>query len=266
MRLAVMFLVALLFAAGTASAQGGGELKAVRDIDLRFQVLLYQLYELSNWNPPPGSNAANGVWRDKIVGDEKIKNVGVMPTEGMEGDARKLAEVYNVFYEKTVEAFSKNENVEGVWAGKGSPFRTALGQAGEKVYGISFDIYQSSGGDEAENKKFATEARNSARALIRAIDKKGPVYKGSHANPRIAVSEFDAATAALQKLDQLFGEDYSGAGGDSARVLKQIFTEITTIPTLTESPWLSPAWQVQFQYVCLTGSIVMERISPPAGE
>lgn len=263
MRLTAIISILLLLLSGTASAENADELKAVKNVNLRFQVLLYQLYELSNWNPPPGTNAASGVWRDKIVSDEKIKNIGTLPAGGMTGDAGKLAEVYNEFYTKTVEAFFANGNVEGVWAGKGSLFRAALGQAGEKVYGISFDIYQSSGGDEAENKKFATEARNSARALIRTIDRKGPVYKGAHANPRIAVSEYNAATAALQKLDQLFGGDYSGAGGPAARVLRQVFTEITTIPTVTEIPWLPSAWQIQFQYVCLTGSIVMERISPP---
>ncbi len=266
MRLAAIVLVMFLFAGGTASAQNAGELKAVKNVNLRFQVLLYQLYELSNWNPPPGTNAASGVWRDKIVADEKIKNVGVLPAEGMTGDAGKLAQVYNEFYAKTVEAFSANENVESTWAGKGIIFRSILGKAGEKVYGISFDIYQSAGGDETENKKFATEARNSARALIRTIDRNGPIYKGAHAAPQIAVSEYNAANAALQKLDQLFGGDYSGAGGPAARVLKQVFTEITTMPTVTETPWLLPSWQIQFQYVCLTGSIVMEKVSPPESE
>ena len=215
---------------------------------------------------PPGTNAASGTWRDKVVADEKINSLDNITTEGLTGDAAKLGEVFQVFYDGTYGAFSENPNVDTEWAGKGKVFRAMLGQSGEKVYGISFNIYQSVGGSEAENKKFASEARNSARALIKTIDKKGPVYKGRFANGRIAVSEYNAAQAALQKLNQLFGDDYSGPGGPSARLLKQIFTEITTIPTALSGeliPWLSPGWQIQFQYVCLTGSIVMEKISPP---
>ncbi|MEQ9619768.1 MAG: hypothetical protein RIG61_11435 [Deltaproteobacteria bacterium] len=232
-------------------------------------MLLYQLYELSNWNPPPGTNAASGAWRDKVVADDKIKNLGRFTTEGLTGDAAKLGEVFQVFYDGTYRAFSRNPNVDAEWSGEAATLRAELAQAGEKVYGISFNIYQSAGGDEAENKKFATEARNSARALIRTTDEKGPVYSGQFANPQIAVSEYNAAAAALQKLNQLFGEDYSGPAGLPAKLLRQVFTEITTIPTAPSGvviPWLSPAWQVQFQYVCLTGSIVMEKISPPVRE
>lgn len=265
MRITLIFSLMLLILAGTASAQSPEEVKAVRDVNLRFQVLLYQLYELSNWNPPPGTNAASGAWRDKVVADEKIKSLGKFTTEGLTGDAARLGEVFQVFYDGTHGAFSDNQNIEKEWAGKATALRAMLGQAGEKVYGISFNIYQSVGGDEAESKKFAVEARNSARALIRTIDEKGPVYSGEFANPQIAVSGYDAAQAALQKLDQLFEQDYSGPGGPSAKLLKQIFTEITTIPTVPSGvvvPWLSPAWQIQYQYVCLTGSIVMEKISP----
>lgn len=263
MRIAAIFSLMLLILAGTASARSPEEVKAVKDVNLRFQVLLYQLYELSNWNPPPGTNAASGTWRDKVVADEKIKSLDKFTADGLTGDAARLGEVFQVFYEGTYGAFSENPNVDREWAGKGTIFRAMLGQASEKVYGISFNIYQSVGKDETENKKFATEARNSARALIRTIDEKGPVHSGQFANGQIAVSEYNAAVAALQKLDQLFGDDYSGPGGPAAKLLKQIFTEITTIPTTGSEFWLSPAWQVQFHYVCLTGSIVMEKISPP---
>jgi len=263
MRSAALISALLLLLTGMASAQDASEVKAVKGINLRFQVLLYQLYELSNRNPPPGTNAASGKWRDKVVADPKVENLYRFSTKGLTGDAAKLAEVFNVFYSGTYKAFSDNPNVEAKWVGKGTLFRTILGKAGEKVYRISFDVYQSVGGNPVENKKFATEARNSARALIRTIDGKGPVYSGTHANSKIAVSAYNAAHAALKKLDEQFAGDYSGPGGESAKLLRQIFTEITTIPTVTQTPWLLPSWQIQMQYICLTGSIVMEKISPP---
>ncbi len=253
----------VLFLGAAARAQAQDEAKAVKDINLRFQVLLYRLYELSNMNLPKGTNAANGMWRDKVAADPKIENLYKYPVTGLTGDAAKLAEVFGVYYAGTYKAFTDNANIDATWAGKGSIYRSALGQAGEKVYGISFNILQSAGGNEAEDKKFATEARNSARALIRTIDKQGPMTSGEFASKRIAVSEYNAASQALQKLDQLFAGDYSGPGGPGAKVMRQVFTEITTIPTVLEGPWLSPAWQLQFQYVCLTGSIVMEKVSPP---
>ncbi len=263
MRKAFIALIVIQLFAVTAGAQAPDEAKAVKDINLRFQVLLYRLYELSNMNLPKGTNAANGAWRDKVAADPKIENLYKFPVTGLTGDAAKLAEVFGVFYAGTYQAFTDNPNLDATWTGKGSIYRAALGEAGEKVYGISFNILQSAGGDEAENKKFATEARNSARALIRTIDKNGPATSGTFANKRIAVSAYKAASHALQKIDQLFLGDYSGPGGPGAKVMRQVFSEITTIPTALEGPWLSPAWQLQFQYVCLTGSIVMEKVSPP---
>ena len=263
MRRAFIALVLIPLFAVAAGAQTPGEAKAVKDINLRFQVLLYRLYELSNMNLPKGTNAANGMWRDKVAADPKLESLYKYPIKGLTGDAAKLAEVFGVFYAGTYKAFTDNANMDATWAGKGSIYRSALGQAGEKVYGISFNILQSAGGDEAEDKKFATEARNSARALIRTIDKNGPATSGLFANKRIAVSVYNAASQALQKLDQLFAGDFSGPGGPGAKVMRQVFAEITSIPTVLEGPWLSPAWQLQFQYVCLTGSIVMEKVSPP---
>ena len=263
MRKAFIALILVLLLGAAAGAQTPDEAKDVKDINLRFQVLLYRLYELSNMNLPKGTNAANGMWRDKVAADEKIENLYKYPMKGLPGDAAKLADVFGVFYAGTYKAFADNANIDATWAGKGSIYRTALGQAGEKVYGISFNILQSAGGDEAEDKKFATEARNSARALIRTIDKNGPATSGAFANKHIAVSIYNASGEALRKLDQLFAGDYSGPGGPAAKVMRQVFSEIKTIPTALEGPWLSPAWQVQFQYVCLTGSIVMEKISPP---
>ncbi len=263
MRKAIISLLLLTLAAGAARAQTPDEARAVKDINLRFQVLLYRLYELSNMNLPKATNGANGAWRDKVASDPKLENLYKFPIQGLTGDAAKLAEVFGVFYAGAFKAFTDSPNVDASWAGKGSVFRMALGEAGEKVYGISFNILQSAGGDETENKKFATEARNSARALIRSIDKLGPATSGTFANRRIAVSVYNAANQALQKLDQLFAGDYSGPGGPGAKVMRQVFAEITTIPTALEGPWLSPAWQLQFQYVCLTGSIVMEKVSPP---
>ncbi len=263
MRKVILALVLIPLWALAASAQMPDEAKAVEDINLRFQVLLYRLYELSSKYHPQGTNAANGMWRDKVVSDEKLENLYKFPVKGLTGDAAKLADVFGVFYAGIYGAFTDNPNVDASWSGKGYLYREALGQAGEKIYGISFNIYQSSGGDEAENKKFATEARNSARALIRSIDSLGPVTGGVYANKRVAVSAYNAANKAMLKLDQLFAGDFSGPGGPGARVMRQVFSEITTIPTAQEGPWLSPAWQIQFQYVCLTGSIVMEKVSPP---
>lgn len=259
--LIAFFLIPLLAAA--AAAQAPDDAKAVRDINLRFQVLLYRLYELSSMNPPRGTNAASGAWRDKVAADPKLEDLYKYPVKGLTGDSAKLAEVFGIFYAGTYGAFTDNSNIDAAWSGKGSLYRSALGQTGEKVYGISFNIYQSAGGSEDENKKFATEARNSARALIRSIDALGPVRSGAYANKRIAVSAYNAANSAIRKLDELFAGDYSGPGGPGAKVMRQVFAEITTIPTALEGPWLSPAWQVQFQYVCLTGSIVMEKVSPP---
>jgi len=259
----IALIVIQLFVMTAAGVRAQDEAKAVKDINLRFQVLLYRLYELSNMNLPKGTNAANGMWRDKVAADPKLENLYKFPITGLTGDAAKLAEVFGVFYAGTYKAFTDNPNLDATWAGKGSIYRTALGQAGEKVYGISFNILQSAGGDEVENKKFATEARNSARALIRTIDKNGPASSGAFANERIAVSVYNAAHQALQKLDQLFAGDFSGPGGPGAKVMRQVFAEITTMPTVLEGPWLSSAGQLQFQYVCLTGSIVMEKVSPP---
>jgi hypothetical protein len=266
MRTTVIALILALQLTGAAAAQTPDGAKAVKDINLRFQVLLYRLYELSNMNQPPGITAASGVWRDKVVSDTKLESLYKFPVRGLTGDAAKLAEVFGVFYSGTFKAFTDNPNVDAAWAGQGSAYRSALGQAGEKVYGISFNIYRSAGGDEEQDKKFATEARNSARALIRSIDNLGTVTDGQFANKHIAVSEYNAARQALRKLEQLFAGDFSGPGGPGAKVMRQVFKEITTIPTGLEGPWLSPAWQLQFQYVCLTGSIVMEKVSPPEKE
>ena len=263
MRKALIAFLLIPLLATAAAAQAPDDAKAVKDINLRFQVLLYRLYELSNMNPPKGTNAASGAWRDKVAADPKLENLYKFPVKGLTGDAAKLAEVFGIFYAGTYGAFTDNPNMDAAWSGKGSLYRSALGQAGEKVYGISFNIYQSAGGSEAEDKKFATEARNSARALIRSIDALGPVTSGAYANKRIAVSAYNAANSAIRKLDELFAGDYSGPEGPGAKVMRQVFAEITTIPTALEGPWLSAAWQVQFQYVCLTGSIVMEKVSPP---
>lgn len=263
MRRAVFALFLMLLWTAGAGAQAPDEGKSVKDVNLRFQVLLYKLYELSNMNQPLGVNAASGAWRDKVVSDPELESLYKFPFQGLTADAAKLAEVFAVFYTGTYGAFRDNPNVDASWAGNASAYRSALGQAGEKVYGISFNIYRSAGRDEAQDKKFATEARNSARALIRSIDSRGLLMNGRYANKRLAVSEYNAANQALRKLDQLFAGDYSGPGGPGAKVMKQVFTEITTIPTELEGPWLSTAWQLQFQYVCLTGSIVMEKVSPP---
>lgn len=262
MRKAIIAFLLIPLWAASASAQATEE-AAVKDINLRFQVLLYRLYELSNMNLPKGTNAASGAWRDKVASDPKLENLYKFPLKGLTGDAARLAEVFGIFYAGTYGAFTDNPNVDASWSGKGGIYRSALGQAGEKIYGLSFDIYQSAGGSEAENKKFATEARNSARALIRSIDALGPSKGGVFANKRIAVGVYNAASNAIKKLDELFAGDFSGPGGAGARVMRQVFSEITTIPTAQEGPWLSPAWQLQFQYVCLTGSIVMEKVSPP---
>jgi len=263
MRKAFIALLLLPLLVVSAAAQAPDEAKAVKDINLRFQVLLYRLYELSSRYHPQGTNAASGVWRDKVAADEKLENLYKFPVKGLTGDAAKLAEVFGVFYAGTYGAFNDNPNLDAMWSGKGYLYRESLGQAGEKIYGISFNIYQSSGGNEEENKKFATEARNSARALIRSIDTLGPVTSGVFANKRIAVSAYNAASSAIKKLDELFAGDFSGPAGQGAKVMRQVFAEITTIPTEQEGPWLSPVWQIQFQYVCLTGSIVMEKVSPP---
>jgi hypothetical protein len=263
MRKALIVFLLIPLLATAAAAQASDDAKAVKDINLRFQVLLYRLYELSNMNPPKGTNAASGAWRDKVAADPKLENLYKFPVKGLTGDAAKLAEVFGIFYAGTYGAFTDNPNMDAAWSGKGSLYRSALGQASEKVYGISFNIYQSAGESEDEDKKFATEARNSARALIRSIDALGPVTSGAYANKRIAISAYNAANSAIKKLDELFAGDYSGPGGPGAKVMRQVFMEITTIPTALEGPWLSPSWQVQFQYVCLTGSIVMEKVSPP---
>ncbi len=232
MRIAAILFLLAIFCTGAASAQTDAEIKAVKGMNLRFQVLFYQIYEYSNWNPPAGTNAASGLWRDRLVKDERFVNVGKFSTEGLTGDAAKLGAVFKVYYEGISGAFNSNENVDSTWVipGDGSLLRSSLGRSGEQVYGLSFEIYQSGGGDEAQNKKFATEARNSARALIKTIDYKGPAKSGVHANPQIAVSAYNAAKAALAELP---------------------------------IPWLWPGWQIQYQYICLTGSIVMEKVSPP---
>lgn len=264
---AIVFSLAVLYA-GIASAQTTEELSAVKGMNLRFQVLLYQIYEQSNWNPPPGTNAASGNWRDRLVKDEKVLNVGKFSSAGLTGDAAKLGAVFKVYYDGIYGAFSSNENVDSTWVlpGDGSLLRSALGKSGEQVYGLSFAIYQSAGGDEVQNKKFATEARNSARALIKTIDAKGPALSGVYANPQIAVSAYNAAQAALAELDKQFAGDYSGPGGPGAKVMRQVFTEMTGMPAVLAElpiPWLWPGWQLQYQYICLTGSIVLEKVSPP---
>jgi len=264
---AILFLLAI-FGAGAASAQTDEELKAVKGMNLRFQVLLYQIYEYSNWNPPPGTNAASGLWRDRLLKDEKFINVGKFSPAGLTGDAARLGAVFKVYYDGISSAFASNENVDATWVipGDGSLLRSSLGKSGEQVYGLSFDIYQSGGGDEVQNKKFATEARNSARALIKTIDYKGPVKSGIHANPQIAVSAYNAARDALAELDRQFAGDYSGPGGPGAKVIRQVFVDMTSMPTVLAElpiPWLWPGWQIQYQYICLTGSIVLEKVSPP---
>lgn len=264
---AILFLLAI-FCTAAASAQTDAELKAVKGMNLRFQVLFYQIYEYSNWNPPAGTNAASGLWRDRLVKDERFVNVGKFSAAGLTGDAAKLGAVFKVYYDGISDTFNSNENVDSTWVipGDGSLLRSSLGKSGEQVYGLSFEIYQSGGGDEAENKKFATEGRNSARALIKTIDYKGPVKSGAHANPQIAVSAYNAAKAALAELDKQFAGDYSGPGGPGAKVVRQVLTEMTSMPTALAElpiPWLWPGWQIQYQYICLTGSIVMEKVSPP---
>jgi len=268
MRTAAILLLLTIFCIGAASAQTDAELKAVKGMNLRFQVLLYQIYEYSNWNPPPGTNAASGLWRDRLLKDERFINVGKFSQAGLTGDAAKLGAVFKVYYDGIAGAFTSNENVEATWLlpGDGSLLRSSLGKSGEQVYGLSFSILESGGGDEVENKKFATEARNSARALIKTIDHKGPLGSGTNANPQIAVSAYNAAQAALAELDKQFAGDFSGPGGPGATVMRQVFTEMIGMPTVLADlpiPWLWPGWQLQYQYICLTGSIVLEKVSPP---
>ena len=83
--LIAFFLIPLLAAA--AAAQTPDDTKAVRDINLRLQVLLYRLYELSSMNPPRGTNAASGAWRDKVAADPKLEDLYKYPVKGLTGDA-----------------------------------------------------------------------------------------------------------------------------------------------------------------------------------
>ena len=138
---AILFLLAI-FCTAAASAQTDAELKAVKGMNLRFQVLLYQIYEYSNWNPPSGTNAASGLWRDRLVKDERFVNVGKFSAAGLTGDAAKLGAVFKVYYDGIRDTFNSNENVDSTWVipGDGSLLRSSLGKSGEQVYGLSFEI------------------------------------------------------------------------------------------------------------------------------
>ncbi len=132
MRKAAIAIILILQWAAASGAQTADEGKSVKDINLRFQVLLYRLYELSNMNQPQGINAANGKWRDKVAADQKLEDLYKFPMNGLTGDAAKLAEVFGVFYSGTYRAFTDNPNVDATWTGKGSLYRSALGSPGKR--------------------------------------------------------------------------------------------------------------------------------------
>jgi len=223
----------------------------------RLQNYLERIAALSQAATPPGTNAANGWFREYMVNDGVIVQCGQAPTLPLSGEAQQLYGIYSFFYGNVERAFRDNGNhsasaIHGqvLWPG-------IAGMLGEVAAVIGSIVQLMTGGDQAKEQAKENLA-NSIKALVEKVNGSGYVWGGAHANGWISVYARDAGNWTIAQLDSVgFPAGKASDAGKVADVLRQICLQIAALPTEHHSPWLRPEWQIKFQAICEAGAMTL---------
>lgn len=222
----------------------------------RLQNYLARITALSQAATPPGKNAANGWFREYMVGDAEIVRAGDPPTLPLTGDALELFRVYTFFYSVVQRAFRDNGNHSANWT-YGSVLWPNLGQMVGEIAAVGAAVFQLLTGDDQAKEAAKKNLAEAIEALMRKVDQAGVVWGGAHANGWISVYARDAGNWTIAELNKNFPQESASEAGRVADVLRAVCKQIAELPTQGHDPWLKPEWQIKFQAICDAGATTL---------
>lgn len=222
----------------------------------RLQNYLARITALSQATTPPGRNAANGWFREYMVGDAEIVRAGEPPTLALTGDAQELFRAYTFFYSVVQRAFRDNANHSANWT-QGSVLWPNLGQIIGEIAAVGSAVIQLFSGDSQAKEAAKKNLALAIDALMRKIDQAGDVWGGAHANGWISVYARDAGGWTLGELNKSFPQGTASDAGRVADVLRVVCEQMAALPTQGHDPWLKADWQVRFQAISEAGAATL---------
>ncbi len=223
----------------------------------RFRDFLQRIVELSLAAQPPGAQAANGFFRQYMVTDARLAQLGAPPTLPLGSQAQALFDVYTAFYGYVRnDVFARCENVPGerildaIFSELGAVIQFALN--------LLTAIF---GSDQQQREQAAAQLSQEIGPLVQRLnDNANSPINGTHASGWIAKFSSDTAFFTKTLLDQKVPPNTPGQLGQIADVIRAMLTQLNLIPFDGMNPWLKGAWQLQYQSVLRSAVIALDTI------
>lgn len=224
-------------------AKAGSTVADVAYVKQRFRDFFQRIVELSLAAQPPGAHATNGFFRQYMVTDGRLLQLGGAPTLPLGPQAQALFDVYVAFYGYVRDTvFGKCENVPG-----SRIFDAIFSEVGEIVQ-FAINVFSAIFGNQQERQQAATQIAQEIAPLVQQMNANGnqPIT-GTHASGWISKFSSDTAFFTRSLLDQRVPPNTPGDLGQIANVLRAMLTQLNLIPFDGMNPWLKGAWQLQYQ-------------------
>jgi hypothetical protein len=221
-----------------------------------------RIADIARLNPPPGPNAANGYFREKMLHDSRLRQIRIDlrdvkyaegGTEGGTNGIRNMSMAIDTIW----DAFAESPNYYSD-AGRSLPLFITLLQASKNqvmALGAAIAHFIASEGGAQSIEELST----AAKALLDQLEHSGLVVKGRHANGHISVGVKRTAQGTIQRI-----VDDSAQFGDHekkvAERVKKICELLLELPTDNHDPWLRADWQVRFGQICDAGQVMLKEL------
>ncbi len=213
---------------------------------------------LAKVNPPPGTNAANGLFRDMVVSNKyKILGNPIANPNSLSGDAQRVYKSFIAFSNNHWEAFDANKNVPCKqpativgWALKGNV---------DAAIKVSTDIITLVAAPEITAPMIASSG-NDIRKLCNGINNNGLKKTGINMNGHIARAIKEAANKSQIILNSNFDNNENTKANKIDKVLRKCFTELSMLKTDPMVCWLTAEWQVNYFAIMNATALELSKI------
>lgn len=221
----------------------------------RFEDYFSRCAQLGYQYPPPGKNAASGHFRNAVVSDPTLMEIGNNSRDGKviygsstTDEALAIAYAFSSFALFHSQGFSDFDNYESNWISNRKVFFDTVNGILPNIGVITLNLYNAinGNGNDDERKKALNTVVEEIGKLVSSIENDGIVSSGSHANGFIAERVDLAATSAIQELNTRMPESASSEAKNIAALLRATFIELKALPEDSHDPWLRADWQVSY--------------------
>lgn len=209
-----------------------------------------RLAALSANRPPPGTNAANGFWRDETDIDPDLKNLETKPPIELTGECLALQNTFASFQAKVRETFHGDQNYEAKWETSWQVFWPLFTNLSQELIKVIQDLFNLFSKKQEQQDAARTKIFGDLEALYKKVTDSGKVGEGRHANGHISEGVKAASDATIATLNAQMPKGQDSNVGRVADALRLVCEKLSLLPTDNHKPWLRADWQLSFQGAC----------------